>query len=64
MSINEIIKIENIANEMANFRECYKDIEISGDRFDNKVDAIKLLEFMIDNPHMQKIANEIAKLNK
>lgn len=58
----DIETIEKVAAEIANFNDCYEDIKLHGDRFDNGISANKLIEFLIDNPHLQQIADKIAKL--
>ena len=60
----DIKKIQSLNSEIENFKDCYtKDVELWGSR-EGPVSYEKLLEFMIDNPHFQKIADSIAKLNK
>ena len=58
----DIEKIEKVAAEIANFKDCYKGIELTSDRFTENVTAARLIEFLIENPHFQQIANEIGKL--
>lgn len=60
----DIKKIQSLNAEIENFRDCYdKDVELWGER-DGPVGYQKLIEFMIENPHFQKIADSISKLNK
>ena len=61
MSKDEIIKAEKLASEINNFRECYSGNELWGER-DSFVSMESLLEFMINHPYMQEIANDIKKL--
>lgn len=57
----DIEKIETISSEIKNFRSAYEGIELWG-TIDDPVPPLKMLKFMIDNPHMQQIANNIDKM--
>ena len=57
-----IEKIQKLNAEIENFKACYDGIELWG-VVEGPVSAEKLIEFMIENPHMQEIANNIKKLN-
>ena len=49
--------------EIENFVDCYKGYELRGE-IEGTVSPEKLLEFLIENPHFQEMANKINKLNK
>ena len=57
-----IEKIQKLNAEIEDFKACYDGIELWG-VVEGPVSAEKLIEFMIENPHMQEIANNIKKLN-
>ncbi len=59
----KIEDVEKIASDIQNFRDCYEGIELWGEG-DSFVTANQLINFMIDNPHMQEIANQISVLKK
>lgn len=59
----DIKKIEKLSAEIKNFKDCYKGIEITSDRFTENVTAENLIEFLIENPHFQEIADNIRKLD-
>lgn len=56
--------IEKTANLIENFRTCYYDVNdtrlMASDR-DGNVSHTAVLEWLIENPHMQEIANNINK---
>lgn len=54
-------KFEKIANEIKNFKDCYKGNELYGS-VDGPVGAEKLISFMIEHPYLYEIAIEIQKL--
>lgn len=58
----DIFKVEEIAGEIANFKDCYSDIQLWGQR-DGPVTAGVLIQWLMDNPHMDQIAQSIAKIN-
>lgn len=55
--------IEKVASDIQNFRDCYEGIELWAGR-DGSITANQLINFMIDNPHMQEIANQISVLKQ
>lgn len=59
----DIEKIRKQAAYIESFHECYKGIELWG-VVEGPVPANKLLEFMIENPHFQEIANKIYEAGK
>lgn len=63
MNAEKILQLEKLHSEIQNFRNCYQGDELWGD-MDGPVSAESLMAFLIENPHYQKIANEIAKLEK
>jgi len=63
MDANKITALEEASSEIKNFRECYKDNELYGS-VEGPVDVFKLISFLIDNPHLQKIADNIDRLSK
>ena len=59
-----IKKIQKLNAEIENFRDCYtKDVELWGVQ-DGPVGYEKLMEFMIEHPHFQQIADSVSKLNR
>jgi len=61
MKEDEIIKALKLAAEIENFNDCYKDCNLSGN-CEGVVSPENLLTFLIENPHMQKIADNIEKI--
>lgn len=55
--------IAKIASEIENFAACYKGNEVWGS-IDGPVGVHKLIEFLIEHPEFQNIANNIDKLSK
>lgn len=64
MKAEKIKNIQKIAQAINNFNECYKDCGKLYSNVNGDIPAEKFLEFLIENPHLQQIANEIIKLNK
>ena len=63
MNKNQIENITKVNIEITNFRECYKDSPLWG-MSEGPVTAEALIEFLIENPHLQKIADNIEKLGR
>ena len=63
MTQQEIEKITKLSGEIENFRACYVDCKLSGDR-DGVVTAEKLISFLIEHPEFTKIAESIRKLSR
>ena len=63
MKKTEIEKVRKLSSEIENFVDCYKGCELWGE-IEGPVSPEKLLEFLIENPHFQEMANKINKLNK
>jgi len=62
MTKEEIEKAEKLACEIQNFRDCYVNAgELWGMR-DGPVMMATLLEWLIENPHMSDIAQNINKI--
>lgn len=62
MTKDDIEKTEKLAAEIQNFRDCYSNAgELWGTR-DGPVMMATLLEWLIENPHMNEIAQDINKL--
>jgi hypothetical protein len=61
MKQKDIEKAEKLAAEIQNFRDCYASCVLWGSAPDGDVKAEKLIEWMIENPHMAQIAEEIRK---
>ena len=59
----DIEKIKKLNAEIANFETCYEGNELWG-VIDGPVPPHKLLEFMIEHPYLQEIANNISKMDK
>ena len=59
----DIERIEKLHNEIDNFRQCYKDNELWG-RPEEAVSFEHLVEFLIEHPEFQEIADNISKLQK
>ena len=58
----DIKKIQKLNSEIESFRACYEGLELWGE-IEGPVSAEKLIEFLIENPHFQEIADNIKKLN-
>jgi hypothetical protein len=54
-------QVEKISEAINNFKACYDGNEISGVR-DGPVDAIALIEFLIEHPELAQIAEQINQL--
>ena len=63
MTQQEIEKITKLSGEIENFRDCYADCKLSGDR-DGVVAAERLIEFLIEHPEFMKIAESIRQLSR
>lgn len=63
MKKDQIEKVQKLNAEIQSFRDCYGSIELWGEQ-DGPVPAETLIAFLIENPHFQKIADNINKLNK
>lgn len=59
----KLAKIEKISEAIQNFKACYEGNEIAGVR-DGPVDAITLIEFLIEHPELGQIAEEINQLQQ
>ena len=62
MNIDKIEKYSKVVSEINNFRDCYEDIKIWANT-EGCVEASVILSWLIENPHMAEIANEISKLD-
>ena len=62
MDAERIRRLNKLSGEVQNFRECYESVELWA-QVDGKVDCIELLAFLIENPHFQKIADNIKTLD-
>jgi hypothetical protein len=62
MNKEQIEKIQKLNAEIQSFRDCYGSIELWGER-DGPVKVETLIAFLIENPHFQKIADNISKLS-
>ena len=56
-------KVNELGSQINNFIECYKECELWGG-VDGPVSAEKLIDFIIENPHLIDIAKSIEKLGK
>lgn len=63
MDSNSIERVQKLSSEIESFRSCYDGNELWGE-VEGPVSYGALLAFLIDNPHMQDIANKVDKLNK
>ena len=61
MNTEQIKNIRKKASAIDNFEQCYNDIQLHGDR-DGNVKYEQVLAWLIENPDMQDIANEIKNL--
>ena len=61
MKAQDIEKAEKLAGAIRNFRECYSSCVLWGSAPDGDVKAERLIEWLIENPHMAEIANDIRK---
>ena len=62
MNVEKIKKYSDVVEKIDSFRICYEDIKLYGN-IDGYVDAPAILAWLIENPHMAEIANEISKLD-
>ena len=60
MNKKEIESIQKINSEIDGFNECYAGNELWGSA-DGPVSAEKLIEFLVENPVLQSIADNIAR---
>ncbi len=60
MKSSDIENIQKVAAEIQNFKTCYEGCELWGRREDS-VSAEQLIEFLIEHPEFQQIANTIKK---
>lgn len=58
----DIKKIQKLNSEIESFRACYDGNELWGER-DGPVPTEKLIEFLIEHPEFQQIADNIKKLD-
>jgi hypothetical protein len=58
-----IKKIRELNAEIESFNSCYDGNDLWGGQ-ELPVSSEKLIEFMIEHPYLQEIANKIAKLEK
>lgn len=63
MKAKKIEEVLKLSSEIDSFKFCYEDSQLWG-VIDGPVPYEKLLEFLIENPHFQEMANKIEKLNK
>ena len=63
MTSQEIQKIQKLNSEIENFRDCYEGIELYGE-VESFVSVEKLIEFLIENPHLADIAKNISKIKE
>lgn len=64
MNKKQIEDAQKLSAEIQNFRDCYdSDNQLWGER-DGPVSVEALIEFLIENPHFQQIADSISKLSK
>ena len=64
MNKKQIEDVQKLNSEIQSFRDCYDaDCHLWGER-DGAVTVETLIEFLIRNPHFQKIADNISKLSK
>lgn len=61
MKVKDIEKAEKLAAAIANFRSCYADCKLWGSSPDGDVKAERLIEWLIENPHIPEIADDIRK---
>jgi hypothetical protein len=61
MDSDKISSIQKAAGEIENFRQCYDGCKIYANR-EGDVDYERMLAWLIENPHMQKIADTISSL--
>ena len=62
MDGNRIEQVQKLNAEIENFRDCYSGNELWGCT-ESFVAPEKLIEFLIEHPHFQVIANNIANLD-
>lgn len=62
MDSQKIEKIQKLNAEIQNFRDCYEGNELWGD-IEDCVSPERLIAFLIENPHLQQIADAIKKLD-
>jgi hypothetical protein len=62
MTLKEILKAQNFSAEIDNFRKSYEGNELWGNN-DGQITYDELLRFLLENPHMQEIANAIQELS-
>ena len=62
MTKDRIEKIQKLNSEIKNFKSCYDGVELWGE-LDGPVPADKLIAFLIENPHFQKMADKINSLD-
>ena len=63
MNKDKIQAAQRLSAEITNFTECYSGCELWGD-IDGCVSAEALIEFLINNPDLPVIADNIEKINK
>lgn len=63
MKAQEIEKAEKLAAAINNFRACYKDCVLHASDYDGQVRMENMIEWLIENPHMAQIAEDIARLS-
>lgn len=61
MKAKDIEKAEQLASAIRNFRECYSQCVLHGSSPDYDVKAAQLIEWLIENPHMAQIADDIKR---
>ena len=61
MDLEKIKNIQRIASEIGNFRDCYTDCNVPV--VNGQVQMESILAWLIENPHMAKIAIDIKKLD-
>ena len=63
MNKKQIEDAQKLGAEIQNFKDCYDPKELWG-TVEGPVSADALIEFLIENPHFQQIADSISKLSK
>jgi hypothetical protein len=61
MKVQDIEKAEKLAAAISNFRSCYAECKLWGSSPDGDVRPEKMIAWLIENPHMAEIADDIRK---
>jgi len=63
MDKKKIEKVQKLAKEIDNFKDCYKDCVLWGSALDGDVKAEQILAWLIEYPYMAEIAANIKRLD-